>query len=621
MNILTVALPIRQRARLIGRLKESTVVPVANAKEAVEFLKNDSAPLIVYFETDEDPLVALASLLPHNAQSRVLFCAKEGHGAEFQNQLVKRLRVTAILHHPVDPDELVRRASIELDTKVPTLETRVSASQVIPKALLPVWQRHQETNRERVEVLATVCEDETPSEEWLDAGRRAAHQLAGSLGTFGLQTASLLARDAETLITTYASLSKDQKDRLARVVHALELQIADPQLKLPDLENEAPKGSMLIFSIDPEWSQSFSEVASEAGYQPLLTDDPAGARRVFALEHPDSVVLDLGDMGQDGMTLVHDFSGQGQLLALVDSPGSSLISCKTLTKPAAGPDILAALDEAQVVEKMPPRKILAVDDDPIVLETLTALLQALNIEVHPLEDALNFWETLARVEPELVMLDVDLPFVGGVELCRAMRAEPKYFDIPVIFLSAYNDTDTVHRVFTAGADDYVFKPIIGPELITRTRNRLRRARLAQNTDPSSQNTGNKVDVGILIQDEEYSRELFKQLSAQGVRVEKMPATGPALIERLTCAIEDRPKVVLLDALASNDALQAFEGLGVNNYCQVWVRGDLSDEEIGYVFEWGLAGYIPESLPVPILTRRLERAVRSGSRQPGQKVLA
>lgn len=614
MNILTIAVPIRQRARLIGRLKQATVVPVANAQEAVEWFKSgNEANLIVYFETDEDPLVALASLLPHNSKCRVVFCAKEGHGAEFQNQLVKRLRVTAILHHPVDPDELVRRASIELDTKVPTLETTRQASQAIPKALLPVWQRHQDTNRERVEVLNTVANDESPSEEWLDAGRRAAHQLAGSLGTFGLQTASLLARDAETLITGWANLTADQRDRLKKVVHALELQIADPQLKLPDLENEAPKGSMLIFSIDADWAQNFAIEAQEAGYRPLLTDDPAGARRVFALEHPEKAVLDLGDLGQEGMNLVHDLSGgHGHIVALLEPPGNaSLIACKTLLKPATGYDILEALEQSRVVVEPTRRKVLAVDDDPIVLETLTALLSALNIEVHPLEDALNFWETLARVEPELVFLDVDLPFVGGVELCRAMRAEPKYFDIPVIFLSAYNDTETVHRVFTAGADDYVFKPIIGPELITRAKNRLRRARTAQAGGDAHQATGHKTDVGILIQNEELSRELFKQLSSHGLKVEKLPSSGPALIERMTCAVEDRPSVVLLDALASNDALQAFEGLGVNNYCQVWVRGDLSDEEIGYVFEWGLAGYIPEALPAEIVSRRLERAVRQG----------
>ncbi len=609
MNILTVALPIRQKARLIGRLKEHTIVPVANAKEAVEWLKNDQAALIVYFETDEDPLVALASFLPHNSKARVVFCAREGHPADFQKQLVSRLRVTAILHHPVDPDELVRRASIELDTKVPTLETRVEATSAIPKALLPVWLKHQDTNRERVDVLITVCQEEQPSEEWVDAGRRAAHQLAGSLGTFGLASASLLAREAERLVTTFNQLSDEQRIRLEKCVHALQLQLADPQLKLPDLENEAPKGSMLIFSIDAQWAAHFAEAAKAEGYQPLLTDDPAGARRVFGLEHPDKVVLDLGDMGQEGLVLVHDLSGQHSLVALLEPPGnSSLVACKTLVKPASNADILVALEHTEEAEKPAARRILAVDDDPIVLETLTALLTALNIEVHCLQDPLNFWEKLAAVDPELVMLDVDLPYVGGVELCRAMRSEPKYFDIPVIFLSAYNDTETVHRVFTAGADDYVFKPIIGPELITRTKNRLRRARLATPAAPEPKKRDSKrPDISILVQDEELSRELFKQWSGQGLVVEKLTQSGTPLIERLTGPVESRPRAALFDVLATNDVLQALEGLGINNYCEVWVRGDLTEEEIGWVYEWGLAGYLPQTLPAEIIGRRLARA--------------
>ena len=610
MNILTVALPIRQRARLIGRLKEHTIVAVHNAPEAMEWLKSNTASVIVYYETDEDPLVALARIQPHDQKSRVLFCAKVGHDSEFQNQLVKRLHVTAILHQPVDPDELVRRASIELDTKVPTLETRVEASSAIPKALLPVWLKHQETNRERVDTLITVCQEEAPSEEWIDAGRRAAHQLAGSLGTFGLATASLLARDAERLVTQFTSLSEEQRLRLETVVHALQLQLADPQLKLPDLEHEAPKGSMLIFSIDPEWSSQFAQAATEAGYRPLLTDDPAGARRVFGLERPDKVVLDLGDMGQEGLMLVHDMGGQGQgLLALLDPPGNnSLIACKTLTKPTANDDILTSLEQEADTEKVPPRRILAVDDDPIVLETLTALLQALNIEVHCLEDPLHFWETLAAVDPELVMLDVDLPYVGGVELCRAMRSEPKYFDIPVIFLSAYNDTETVHRVFTAGADDYVFKPIIGPELITRTRNRLRRARLAQPVlEEAARQQSKRPDISFLVQEENLSRELFQRWTSQGLMVEKLTQSGAPLIERLTGPVETRPRAVLLDVLATNDVLQALEGLGVNNYCQVWVRGDLTEEEIGWVYDWGLAGYLPQSLSAEVVARRLARA--------------
>jgi len=117
----------------------------------------------------------------------------------------------------------------------------------------------------------------------------------------------------------------------------------------------------------------------------------------------------------------------------------------------------------------------------------------------------------------------------------------KYFDIPVIFLSAYNDTETVHRVFTAGADDYVFKPIIGPELITRTRNRLRRARLAPVAAVEAASShDSRPDVSMLISNEEVSRDLFTQLTRQGLVVEKLSKSGNPLIERLTCPVEQRP---------------------------------------------------------------------------------
>jgi len=508
----------------------------------------------------------------------------------------------------------VRRASIEVDTTVPTLESRPATGVVsaIPKALLPVWQRHQETNRERAEALAQFCEQENPDEDWLEAGRRAAHQLAGSLGTFGLQQASLLARDVENLITHFATLGEEQRARLERVVHALQLQIADPQLRLPDVDQEAPQGSLLIFSIDAEWSGQLAQEAREAGFSPLLTDDPAGVRRVFALEQPEKLILDLTELGQEGLSLIHDMSGPGRKVVAVLEPGQNrrAFSCPCLEKPFS---LQAALDLMQSDQSVAAaaRKVLAVDDDVIVLETLEALLRALNIELHTLSDPLHFWETLATVKPDLVMLDVDLPYVGGVELCRALRAEPRYFDMPVIFLSAYNDSETVHRVFSAGADDYVFKPIIGPELLTRTRNRLMRARVQDSGEEVRvAHSDGRPDVSMMISDEAISRELFTQLSQKGLKVERLTQSGAPLIEHLTCSVDQRPRLVLLDVLASNDVLQNFEGLGINNYSQVWVRGDLSGEDIQLVYEWGLAGYLPESLPVEALVRKLERALAS-----------
>jgi diguanylate cyclase (GGDEF)-like protein len=85
-----------------------------------------------------------------------------------------------------------------------------------------------------------------------------------------------------------------------------------------------------------------------------------------------------------------------------------------------------------------------------------------------------------------VLLDVEMPGIGGLELCRVLRADPRWRSVPVLFLTARTDTETVRAVFAAGADDFVAKPFVGPELAARIHNRLERVRLQQayaETDP------------------------------------------------------------------------------------------------------------------------------------------
>jgi DNA-binding response OmpR family regulator/HPt (histidine-containing phosphotransfer) domain-containing protein len=617
MNILTIALPFRFRARLLGRLKQMEIGQAADVDEAKSKLRENRADLVIFYEDGEpaQTLESLRALLPVH-RGRVLFCAKHGHPAEFLNDLVKNHRVTAILHQPMDPDELVRRACIEADEKVPTLSSRVIPTSVIPTALVPVWERHQETNRERVGILSSVVNDEEPTEELLEVGRRAAHQLAGSLGTFGLTAASLLARDVETQLRDWATLAPHLVERVRNVVHALELQVADPQVRLPDVDKPAPLGSILVYTQDASWGEEFQKAASEAGYRVLMTDDPSGARRLYALEDPGEVLLDLAELSQEGLGLVHDMSGRGQsLLALLDPPGNShLLSCKKLVKPVTFTQIFEALRQTEKISKVEKRRVLAVDDDVIVLETMSAILKALNLEVHTLQEPLTFWDTLESVQPELVFLDIDLPYVGGIELCRALRAEPRYWDLPVIFLSGYNDSETVHRVFLAGADDFVFKPVVGPELITRTRNRLMRSRGFTPLEAENKPAGPRPDLAFLIEDEALARQLEERMSGRGFKVERISETGTKLVERLTVPVQQRARVILLDVLPTNDILYSLDGLGINNYSQVWVRGDLTEEEIHWVYEWGLAGYLPMSLTIEHLTRKLERSLKLGPLQ-------
>jgi diguanylate cyclase (GGDEF)-like protein len=87
------------------------------------------------------------------------------------------------------------------------------------------------------------------------------------------------------------------------------------------------------------------------------------------------------------------------------------------------------------------------------------------------------------------MLDVDMPNLNGIELCRVVRNDQRWAEMPVLFLTAHTDSDTIHQVFAAGADDFVSKPIVGPELITRITNRIERTRLLRTMAETDALTG------------------------------------------------------------------------------------------------------------------------------------
>ncbi|MCU0565577.1 MAG: response regulator [Oculatellaceae cyanobacterium Prado106] len=134
-------------------------------------------------------------------------------------------------------------------------------------------------------------------------------------------------------------------------------------------------------------------------------------------------------------------------------------------------------------------KIMVVDDDPAILAALQALLTPWGLKVYPLTDSRQFWQTLPMADPDLIILDVEMPHLNGIELCQTIRSDDTWKSIPIVFLTAHTDAATMQQVFMAGADDYVSKPIVAPELIIRILNRLERSRLLRNLSETDALTG------------------------------------------------------------------------------------------------------------------------------------
>lgn len=115
-------------------------------------------------------------------------------------------------------------------------------------------------------------------------------------------------------------------------------------------------------------------------------------------------------------------------------------------------------------------RILVVDDDRALAEMLGMVLQAEGFITEHSADGAEAVEVFREMRPDLVLLDVMLPGMDGVEVCEQIRAES---GVPIIMLTARTDTRDVVRGLEVGADDYVVKPFNPAELIARIRARLR----------------------------------------------------------------------------------------------------------------------------------------------------
>ena len=157
---------------------------------------------------------------------------------------------------------------------------------------------------------------------------------------------------------------------------------------------------------------------------------------------------------------------------------------------------------ATLVRKLPPdpgdgprqlrgqvnARILVVDDDTALAEMIGIVLRTEGFEPVFCEDGLQALDAFHSAKPDLVLLDLMLPGIDGIEVCARIREES---GVPIIMLTAKSDTADVVKGLEAGADDYVVKPFNPKELVARVRTRLR---------PTPATTTGTLQIGDLVLD-------------------------------------------------------------------------------------------------------------------------
>ncbi len=112
-------------------------------------------------------------------------------------------------------------------------------------------------------------------------------------------------------------------------------------------------------------------------------------------------------------------------------------------------------------------KILVVDDEPASLALMEIMLRRKGFTVVTAGDAYRALALLAKEKPDLIILDVMMPGITGIELCRELRSRPDTATVPVLMLSAWSDFEAVQRGLAAGANEYLKKTLPPSQIVSR----------------------------------------------------------------------------------------------------------------------------------------------------------
>lgn len=118
-------------------------------------------------------------------------------------------------------------------------------------------------------------------------------------------------------------------------------------------------------------------------------------------------------------------------------------------------------------------KIIVVDDDILIRETVRLALEHAGFAVTVVEDPERALESIRRVEPALVIMDLYMPGLDGRELCRRLKADPATAGVPVVLFTGSNEAVDVVTGLDSGAVEYLAKPIDGEVLVRKIKDLLK----------------------------------------------------------------------------------------------------------------------------------------------------
>jgi diguanylate cyclase (GGDEF)-like protein len=482
-----------------------------------------------------------------------------------------------------------------------------------------------------------------------------AHTLAGSLGTFGLVTESQLARQIEHQLTTSPKMDSTAIRQLAALATALRQGVEQaarggvPNDQSALVSDDRPL--LLIIDRDRASAETLVQEAVHRGLRSTIAPDLTIARDQIYRHHPSLVVFDPTTAAQteEGLALIAELNHRippipvvlwadpGEAEPLPARPHQQPVLPKLQPVAELFETVNQALQQAEDLKQ----RVLIVDDDPKILAILKALLNPWGVKITTLQDPRQFIPILEACEPDLLILDVEMPYVSGIELCRQVREDSRWGGLPIVVLTAHTEATIVNQVLAAGANDFVSKPIVELELVTRIIHRLEHCKLLRNlaeTDPLTGLANYRKSIEILnhrlAEAERHQHPLcFVIVSIRGLQQvndrygrlvgdavvrqvgqvlrQYFPRTGT--VEGMVARWGGKEFVILLDHMTHDQAIPQIFDL-VEKMSQLSYT-TAEQNKIRITFNFGVAQYPVDGTDQSTLYRSASRALEKGIANP------
>ncbi|MEC4894188.1 MAG: response regulator [Oscillatoria sp. PMC 1051.18] len=400
----------------------------------------------------------------------------------------------------------LRATEVQL-SKPKQIEQEASEFRAANKSRLQkTWEQNQDKYRDRLAIVikaANKWREDNLSETLREEALRELHTLKGSLGCFGLAQISSLCEQVEQSFQAATNLTSIEVQQLPELVGKLQQQLEEvnflshekPESQLPPrlltfhrqiktIIQHTPR--ILIISGDIPLTNSLTEEARIWGMQVSSASNHTQVQQLLGKKQPDLVLLDLSltDSADWELTLLQELgTARPPVPTIVLTAEDSFTTRLQVARLGAKSCLHKPITPTQVIENihnylqqysLNVTKILIVDDDRPILTLLHQVLEPWGFQLTLVNDPQQFWSILTEVNPDLVILDLEMPGLSGIDLCQVVRNDPQWENLPILFLSAYSDRATIQQIFAVGGDDYIPKPIIESELIARVLNRLKR---------------------------------------------------------------------------------------------------------------------------------------------------